>query len=96
MSTKQINVHSNSFSPQSTDLNKNQDSVVFVQSGDNAPSSITVSTGLFSTTTCEVGANAASATAYTPLATASGSYTITIPSASPAATPGSGTIKVTG
>jgi len=95
---KRINVHNDRFDPSSTDLNKNQDSVIFVKVGDKVPGTLTAGAGLFGTaaTSCNIGADASSATAYTPLATASGSYTITVDVPSTKATIVSGTIKVSG
>jgi hypothetical protein len=95
---KRINVHNDRFEPASTDLNKNQDSVIFVKVGDRVPGTLTASAGLFaaSSSSCNIGVDASSATAYTPLGTASGNYSITVDVPSTKATIVSGTIKVSG
>jgi hypothetical protein len=97
MATKQMNVTSDGFNPKELSVNKNQDSVHFVQSGPNAPSSVTLSSSvLFGVTTCVVDPNTTGTNIYQVLATATdGDYTVSRP-ASPRATQDSGTIKVTG
>ena len=93
--TQQINVHSDKFTPTSTNANKS-DSVQFVQSGSGAPSSITITapagtdaSTLFGTTTCTVpGTYTVQTTAVVGV-----TYTLNLP-ASPTGikTPGSITV----
>ena len=96
MATKQMNVKSDGFNPNSLSVNKNQDSVHFVQSGQDAPTSVTLSdSALFGVTTCVVDANTSGTNVYTILASATdGNYTVSLPP-SPKATKASGTIMVT-
>lgn len=97
MATKQMNVKSDGFNPDSLSVNKNQDSVHFVQSGQNAPTSVTISSSaLFGVTTCTVDASTTGTNIYAVLSTAAdGDYTVSRPP-SPRATKDSGTINVTG
>ncbi len=97
MATKQMNVTSDGFNPDSLSVNKNQDSVHFVQSGQNAPTSVTISnSALFGVTTCTVDANTTGTNIYPVLATATdGDYTVSRPP-SRRLTKDSGTITVTG
>lgn len=97
MATKQMNVKSDGFNPKDLSVNKNQDSVHFVQSGQDAPSSVTLSSSvLFGVTTCVVDASTSGTNIYQVLSTATdGNYTVSLP-ASPRATKDSGTINVTG
>ena len=92
MSTKQVKVHAEGFTPDNLELYSTQDEVVFVQGGPGAPSSVHVDNhGLFGTTTCSVGATAAAATVYRPHTP--GNYAIGLSPAS-AKAPGRGTVQV--
>ena len=97
MATKQMNVKSSGFHPGDLSVNKNQDSVHFVQSGPNAPTSVTISSSaLFGTTTCTVDANSQGPNVYRILATApDGDYTVDLP-AQLTLDKNPGTIQVTG
>lgn len=97
MATKQMNVKSDGFNPNSLSVNKNQDAVHFVQSGPNAPSTVTLSSSaLFGQTTCTVDPSTSGPNIYAILTTApDGDYIVSLP-ASARATKDSGTINVTG
>jgi len=97
MATKQMNVKSDGFNPKDLSVNKNQDAVHFVQSGQDAPTSVTLSSSaLLGVTTCVVDASTSGTNIYQVLSTATdGAYTVSLP-ASPRATKDSGTITVTG
>jgi hypothetical protein len=76
MATKQMNVSSDGFNPNDLTVNKNQDSVHFVQSGQGAPTEVTISSStLFGVTTCTVDASTTGPNVYTVQPNASGSYT---------------------
>lgn len=91
-SPKQVKVSANGCSPDSLELFRGKDSVVFLQSGPNAPASVHVDrSDLFGTTTCSVGASAAEATVYAPQTP--GNYLIGL-TASSAKAGGDGTVQV--
>jgi hypothetical protein len=91
MSTKQVLVHSDRCTPDTLELTKYEDKVVFIQSDPKAPLTVHVDNeGLFGTTICSVGKSAPEATVYT--AKAVGNYVIGI---APANLPGTaGTVQV--
>ena len=97
MTTKQMNVKSTGFHPGDLSVKKNQDSVHFIQSGPNAPATVTISSAaLFGTTTCTVDANDQGPNVYHILPTApDGNYTVNLP-AMLALDKNPGTIQVTG
>lgn len=97
MPTKQMNVKADGFNPKNLSVNKNQDFVHFVQSGQDAPSSVTLSSStLFGVTTCVVDPSTSGTNLYQVLTTATdGEYTVSLP-ASLRATKDSGTINVNG
>ncbi|WP_243288693.1 hypothetical protein [Geothrix terrae] len=97
MATKQMNVKSDGFNPDTLSVNKNQDSVHFVQSGQGAPTTVTLSSSaLFGQTTCTVDPNTTGTNIYPVLATVTdGDYIVSLPP-SPKLTKDSGTINVTG
>jgi hypothetical protein len=91
MSTKQVTVHAKGCTPDTLELTKYEDKVVFVQSDPKAPLTVHVDNqDLFGTTICSVGKTASDATVYTPKAV--GNYLISI-AASPASA-GAGTVQV--
>lgn len=90
MSTKQVKVHADRCTPDSLELMKYEDKVVFVKADAKAPSTVHVDNqALFGTAICSVGASAAEATVYTPKAV--GNYII---SHAPAKSAGPGTVQV--
>jgi hypothetical protein len=92
MSTKQVKVHAGGCTPGNLELFKNKDEVVFVQSDPSAPTTVHVDNpGLFGTSTCTVGANAADAPVYKPQNP--GNYLIGL-SADALKVPGSGVVQV--
>ena len=89
---KQVKVHADGCSPDSLELFTNKDTVVFIQSGPNAPATVHVdSKALFGTSTCTVGATSDVAKVYTPQAP--GNYVIGLSAAS-TEQPGKGTVQV--
>jgi hypothetical protein len=75
MSTKQVKVHADGCTPDTLELTKYEDKVVFVKGDPTAPSTVHVNSHtLFGTEICSVGNSAAEATVYTPKAI--GQYTI--------------------
>jgi hypothetical protein len=90
MPTKQVKVHAHGCTPDTLELTKYEDKVVFVKGDPTAPSTVHVDNhSLFGTAICSVGASAAEATVYTPKAV--GNYTISHAPAMPA---GPGTVQV--
>jgi hypothetical protein len=66
-SPKQVKVHADGCTPDTLELIKGRDTVVFIQSGPKAPTTVHVNDkALFGTTTCATAATAAEATVYTP------------------------------
>jgi hypothetical protein len=66
---KQVKVQADGCSPGTLELIKGKDTVVFIQSGPKAPTTVHVDNkALFGTTTCAVAATPAEATVYTPQA----------------------------
>jgi len=113
MSTKQVKVQAGGCTPGNLELFKGKDEVVFVQGSPDAPGTVHVdNAGLFGTTTCTVGANAADAVVYKPqnpgnyligltaaAVKAAGNDTIQVLCLAPSSALGvgtSGSIKVTG
>lgn len=112
MATKQVKVHADGCTPDSLELMKYEDKVVFIKSDPKAPLTVHVDNhDLFGTSICSVGNSAAEATVYTPKAV--GNYVIGIdPGGTPAdaktvqvlclapakamGAGGTGSIKVTG
>jgi len=84
MATKQVKVHADGCTPDTLELMKYEDKVVFIKSDPKAPLTVHVDNQeLFGTTICSVGGSASEATVYTPKAI--GNYVIGIkPSATPA------------
>ncbi|WP_243384647.1 hypothetical protein [Geothrix alkalitolerans] len=106
MATKQININGNGgCNPSLVSGQRAVDSVHFVQSGPNAPTSVTITAApgstvdastLFGTTTCTVDADASGPNAYAIQANANlGNYSVDTPSGL-RAVPNAGTITVTG
>ena len=90
MSTKQVKVHADGCTPDTLELMKYEDKVVFVKGDPKAPSTVHVDNqALFGTAICSVGASAAEATVYTPKAV--GNYII---SHTPAKSAGPGMVQV--
>lgn len=96
MATKIMSVQASGFPDAPLVVTRNQDSVHFIQSGTNAPTSVTVSSTLFAggVTTCVVDPNASGSNVYAVVGT-DGDYTVSKPSGL-RATQDSGTIRVTG
>lgn len=96
MATKIMPVKSDGFPDSALLVNRNQDAVHFIQSGANAPSTVTVPSDLFQggVTTCTVDPNAAGTNIYSVVG-ADGKYSVHLP-ATPKATIGTGTIQVSG
>jgi len=77
MSTKQVKVHADGCTPDTLELMKYEDKVVFIQGDSNAPVVVHVDNhDLFGTSICSVGGSATEATVYTPKAV--GNYVIGI------------------
>jgi len=96
MATKIMSVKSDGFPDHPLVVTRNQDSVHFIQSGNNAPTSVTVPSTLFlgGVTSCTVDANANGTNLYSVVG-ASGNYPVDLPP-TPKATQGTGTIQVNG
>lgn len=96
MATKIMTVQSDGFPSQPLVVNRNQDSVHFIQGGTNAPTTVTVSASLFQggVTVCTVDPNANGTNLYAVVG-ADGDYTVS-KSSGLRATADSGTIRVTG
>lgn len=92
-SPKQVKVYADKCSPSSLELFIGKDSVVFVQSGPNAPKKVCVNDpGLFGTTTCLVGLTATEAKVYS--AQAPGNYLLGLSPAAVKEADGKGTVQV--
>ncbi len=92
-SPKQVKVHADGCTPENLELIKGKDTVVFIQSGPKAPTSVHVDNkALFGTTTCAVAAKAAEATVYTPKTP--GNYTLALTAADAKQGGGQGTVQV--
>lgn len=92
-SPKQVKVHADGCTPENLELFKGKDTVVFIQSGPKAPTTVHVNgKALFGTTTCAVAATAAEATVYTPMAP--GNYTLGITPGGVNKGGGPGTVQV--
>jgi hypothetical protein len=92
-SPKQVKVYADRCSPGSLELFNGKDSVVFIQSGPNAPTKIHVDgPGLFGTTTCLVGATVAEAKVYP--AQAPGNFVLGVNPAALNEVGGKGTVQV--
>lgn len=90
---KQVKVHATGCTPANLELFTGKDSVIFLQSGPDAPSIVHVdASALFGTTTCQVGAAASDATVYSPLAP--GNYTLGVSPAAAKQVGGQGTVQV--
>jgi hypothetical protein len=90
MATKQVKVHAHGCTPDTLELTKYEDKVVFVKGDPSAPSTVHVNSHtLFGTEICSVGNSAAEATVYTPKAI--GNYTI---AHTPSKMAGTGTVQV--
>ncbi len=75
MSTKQVQVHADGLKPDTLELTKYEDRVIFIQADPKAPLTVHLdSQDLFGTGICSVGKSAAEATVYTPKAV--GNYVI--------------------
>ena len=83
MATRQVKVHAHGCTPDTLELTKYEDKVVFILGDAKAPQVVHVDQhALFGTTTCAVGKTAEEATAYVPKAV--GNYRISLTaSASP-------------
>jgi hypothetical protein len=92
-SPKQVKVQADGCTPDTLELIKGRDSVVFLQSGPKAPTTVHLDNkALFGTTTCAVGTTAATATVYAPKAP--GNYTIGITPGAAKKAGGPGTVQV--
>ena len=92
-SPKQVKVQADGCTPDTLELIKGRDSVVFLQSGPKAPTTVHLDNkALFGTTTCAVAATAATATVYAPKAP--GNYTIGITPGAAKKAGGPGTVQV--
>ena len=90
---KQVKVHADGCTPENLELFKGRDSVVFIQSGPKAPTTVHVDNkALFGTTTCAVAATVAEATVYTPAAP--GNYAIGISAGAAKKGSGQGAVQV--
>ncbi len=112
MSTKQVKVHADGCTPNTLELMKYEDKVVFIQGDPKAPLTVHVDNqDLFGTTICSVGSTPSEATIYTPKAvgnyvislkpagTSAGNNTVQVLCLAPAkamGVGGTGSIKVTG
>jgi hypothetical protein len=96
MATKIMSVQSNGFPDAALVVTRNQDAIHFIQSGVNAPSTVTVPSGLFQggITTCIVDPNATGTNLYSVVG-ADGNYSVNLPP-TPKAVQGTGTIQVSG
>ena len=75
MPTKQVKVHADGCTPDTLELTKYEDKVVFVKGDSKAPLTVHVDNhALFGTAVCSVGDSASEATVYTPKAV--GNFTI--------------------
>ena len=92
-SPKQVKVQADGCTPGNLEVFKGKDTVVFIQSGPKAPTTVHVdSKALFGTTTCAVGATPAEATVYTP--STPGNYTIGLTDGTAKKGGGPGTVQV--
>ncbi len=92
-SPKQIKVHVDGCTPDTLELIKGRDTVIFIQSGPKAPMTVHVDNkALFGTTTCTAAATAAEATVYSP--SVPGNYTIGLTAADAKKGGGPGTVQV--
>jgi hypothetical protein len=92
-SPKQVKVHADGCTPENLELIKGKDTVVFIQSGPKAPSTVHVNDkALFGTTTCTVAATATEATVYTP--STPGNYTLGLTAGAAKKGGGPGTVQV--
>ncbi len=96
MATKIMPVTAAGFPNTPVRVNRNQDSVHFIQNGPNAPSTVTVPNTLFQNgvTTCTVDPNEQGTSLYAVVG-ADGNYPVTKPAGLPADS-ATGTIIVTG
>lgn len=96
MATKNMHVEAAGFPDTALRVNRNQDSVHFIQKGANAPTTVTVPSTLFQggTTTCTVDPNEQGTNLYSVVG-ADGNYSVNLPP-TPKATQGTGTIQVNG
>lgn len=96
MATKVMPVQASGFPNEPLVVTRNQDAVHFIQSGTDAPTSVTVSSSLFQGggTSCTVDPNATGTNLYTVVGP-DGDYHVSKP-AGPGGTVGTGTIRVTG
>ena len=96
MATKNMHVEASGFPDTPLQVNKNKDSVHFIQKGIGAPTTVTVPSTLFQggVTTCTVDPNVQGTNLYSVVGV-DGDYTVSKP-AGPTATGGTGTIRVTG